>query len=197
MGRHNLGMEPDVARATEFVATELEPAIGRDWAVPAGQLEWTVDFTIEHIASALSKYTLYLASRSTESIAVRVVSRPDASQRERLDAIAQVGRALATVAETTPPEVRAFHASGLLDVEGYVALGCLEALLHGWDIASGLGLPFEPAPDLVRPVAARLMPWLPPTWTALLSHTRLENSDDSWRILTSPLQEWDGTIPSD
>jgi hypothetical protein len=70
---------PNVARTTEFVATALEPTIGRDWSVSAGQLEWNVEFTIEHIAAALSKYTLYLASRSTESIAVKIASRADAS----------------------------------------------------------------------------------------------------------------------
>ena len=93
--------------------------------------------------------------------------------------------------------MRAFHASGLFDAEGYVALGCLETLLHGWDVASGLGLPFDPADDIVQPVAARLVPWLPSTWTALLAHARLDSKDDSWRILTTPLNEWDGRIPSD
>lgn len=99
-------MQPDVARTTDFVATALEPAIGRDWSVRAGQLEWDVEFTIEHIASALSKYTLYLASRSKEVIPMRISSRPDISQRERLDAIPALGRALANVASTTPLDVR-------------------------------------------------------------------------------------------
>lgn len=79
---------------------------------------------------------------------------------------------------------------------GYVALGCLEALIHGWDVAVGLELDFGPPNELVRPVVARLMPWLEPTWEALISNTRLENKDDSWRILSTPVAEWDGTIPS-
>lgn len=178
-----------MAGTTAFVASALEPAVGRDWSVHAGQLEWSVECTLEHIAAALSKYTLYLASRSSESIAVRVASRPEASQRERIDAIASLGRGLAHVADATPPGVRAFHASGLLDREGYVALGCLEALIHGWDVAVGLELDFGPPHDLVRPVVARLMPWLEPTWEALLDGTRLQNNDDSWRILTTPIAE--------
>jgi hypothetical protein len=96
----------------------------------------------------------------------------------------------------TPPEVRAFHASGMFDAEGYVALGCLEALLHGHDVVSGLDLSFDPPSEIVRPVVARLMPWLESTWDALLRYTRIENDDDSWRVLTLPLAEWDGTIPS-
>ena len=189
-------MNPDVVRTTEFVATALESSIGRDWSVRAGQLEWNVDFTIEHIAAALSKYTLYLASRSREFIAVRIANWVDASQQERLDAIPRLGQALANVASMTPPDVRAFHASGMFDADGYVALGCLEALLHGHDVASGLDLSFEPPADIVRPVVARLMPWIESTWDALLRYARIENDDDSWRILTSPIAEWDGTVPS-
>jgi hypothetical protein len=194
-GRQNLGMESDVARTSTFVATTLEPAIGRDWSVRAGQLDWSVEFTLEHIAAALSKYTLYLASRSREFVAVRIASWPNASQRERLDAIPSVGHALANVAAVTPPDVRAFHANGLLDAGGYAALGCLEALVHGSDVALGLGIDFDPPDDLVRPVVARLLPWLEPTWGTLLGHTRRQNADDSWAILTTPLAEWDGTIP--
>src|SRR5687767_11106348 len=94
------------------------PSIGRDWSVLAGQLEWNVEYTIEHIAATLSKYTLYLASRSKEFIAVRIASRVGASQRERLDAIPSLGRALANVASMTSPDVRVFHASGMLDGRG-------------------------------------------------------------------------------
>lgn len=186
---------PDVERVTEFVATALEPAIGRDWSVRAGQLEWTVESTLEHIAAALSKYTLYLASRSQEVITVRVVSSVNASQRQRLDALPSLGRALANVADATPPDVRAFHASGLTDREGYLALGCLESLIHGYDMATGLGLEFDPPTDVVRAVVAWLTPWLDPAWDSLISYTRIENDDDSWRILTVPLAEWDGSIP--
>lgn len=189
-------MTIDVGRTTEFVATSLQPAIDRDWSVRAGQLEWNVEFTIEHMAAALSKYTLYLASRSTEPIAVRIVSRVDASQRERIDAIFRVGQALANVASMTPPDTRVFHAIGLIDVEGYVAMGCLEVLVHGYDVACGLDLPFDPPTELVRPVVARLIPWIEPTWDAIVGYTRLENHDDSWTVLSVPLTEWDKTIPT-
>lgn len=187
---------PDVASTTAFVVSALEPAVGRDWSVCAGRLEWSVGFTVEHIAAALSKYTLYLASRAPEFIAVRIATWPDASQEERLGAIALLGRSLANVATTTPPDVRVFHSNGLVDAEGYVAMGCLEALVHANDVATGLDFGFDPPDDLVRPVVARLMPWLEPTWGELLRYARLENNDDSWAILTVPVAEWDGAIPT-
>lgn len=190
-------MRPDAAQTTRLVTQALEPAVGRDWSVRAGRLDWTVEFTVEHIASALSKYTLYLASRSTEPIALRIESWPDSSQRERIDAIASVGRALRGVAAQTPPDARAFHANGLFDADGYEAFGCLECLVHGHDIAEGLGLDFAPPAEITQPVIARLVPWIEPTWESLLKHTgRIgASNNDEWTILTQPLNEWDGTIP--
>ena len=47
---------------------------------------------------------------------------------------------------------------------------CDELLVHGYDIALGLGVAFEPPPDLVRCVRDRLFPWTPAgdPWTTLL-----------------------------
>jgi hypothetical protein len=79
-------------------------------------------------------------------------------------------------------------------------------LVHGYDCATGLGLPFEPPDELVGAVIGRLCPWLSggaePAWRELLWHTgRIEllgrpaHDDDEWRLVTGPLDEWDGTIP--
>lgn len=197
----------DVVRAAQYVVGALRPGFGRDWSVRAGRLDWDVDFTVTHIASALAKYTLYLASRSTRFLAIRPDRWPDASMSEQLDAIAGAARALANVAETSPPGARAFHANGMFDAEGYVSLGCVETLVHGHDAASGLGLPFDPPDDLCRAVVARSFPWLVdagPAWETILWQTgRLEiagrpsNTDDTWTLLAEPLDEWDGTVPDD
>jgi hypothetical protein len=188
---------PDVGRTSAFVVEALTPGLGRDWSVPAGTLEWSVEFTLEHIASALSKYTLYLASRSTRIMATRVEIWKDASQQERLNVVAIAGRALANVVAASPTKARAYHASGMLDPDGYAALGCLETLVHGDDIAVGLDLPFNPPDDLVRPVVARHLPWLSADrpWETLLEHTRAPGTNDAWTIQREPLAEWDGQIP--
>jgi hypothetical protein len=83
--------------------------------------------------------------------------------------------------------------------EGFAAMHCDEVLVHGDDIALGLGVAFAPPPDLVRRVRDRLFPWTPAgaPWTTLLwcngrvalpDHARL--TDWSWH--PAPLSAWDG-----
>lgn len=197
----------DVVGAAQYTREALDGAIGMDWSVCAGRLDWDVDFTLMHTAGALTKSTLYLASRSTRFIAVHMDRWPGASQAEQLDAMVGAAHALANVAAASPPGSRAFHALGMFDAEGYVAMGGKEVLIHGHDCATGLGLPFEPPDDLVRAIVERAFPWLvadhEPPWRALLWYTgridipgRESRGGASWTVLTCPLDEWDGTIPT-
>jgi uncharacterized protein (TIGR03083 family) len=187
-----------------YVVEALTPAIGRDWSVRAGRLEWDVDHTLAHLTGAPAKYALYLASRSTRAIPVGIATWSDASQRERIDAVTGTASALAYVASSSPPDTRAFHSSGMLDPEGFCALACVELLVHGHDIASGLGLPFEPPVDVCDNVVDRVFPWLAGgsgSWETILWHTARievegrEPSDAMWPMVAIPLGEWDGTIP--
>jgi hypothetical protein len=84
------------------------------------------------------------------------------------------GRVLASMVRTSRAHVRAYHPTGIADPEGFAALGCNEALLHGNDIAQGFGLSLDPPRDVCRRVLARLFPQAPADladldpWTALL-----------------------------
>lgn len=170
----------------------------------AGGLEWDVEQTITHVAGALVKYSVYLASRSTRFLALRIDRWPDATQPELLDVLAGAGAALANVAHAAPSDVRGFHAAGMLDAEGFVALGCLELLVHGHDAATGLGLPYRPRNELCERLLARLFPWVDlnrrPAWPALLRATGRDvdagaGGDDTWVAQLAPLDEWDGSVP--
>ena len=68
-----------------------------------------------------------------------------------------------------PPEARGYHGQPT-DAAGFAAMHCDEVLVHGYDIALGLGVAFEPPPDLARRVRDRLFPWTPAgdPWTTLL-----------------------------
>jgi hypothetical protein len=86
------------------------------------------------------------------------------------------------------------------DAQCYVAMDCLDLLVHGHDVASGLGIPYEPPDDLCCVVSARLLPWLDISggaWQAMLRYTGRIGppGDDSWTVLKVPLAEWDGRVP--
>jgi hypothetical protein len=59
-----------------------------------------------------------------------------------------IGAGLATVGSATPPGVRAYHVSGPQDAGGFIALACVEFLVHTDDALTGFGIPFGPDADL-------------------------------------------------
>jgi hypothetical protein len=121
----------------------------------------------------------------------------DASPAEVLEFAVTGGRVLASMVRTSPAHVRAFHPAGTADPEGFAALGCNEALLHGNDIAQGFGLSLDPPRDVCRRVLARLYPQAPTEfadtdpWTSLLwtgGRTELPGHPPSvWRAHAAPL----------
>lgn len=98
---------------------------------------------------------------------------------------------------------RGFHFSGMADAEGFLAGGCDEVLIHGWDLAQGLGADLPPPCDLARRVLERLFPWVSPgdgedPWELLVwSNGRVdlpgrERVLPGWEWHCAPLDEWDG-----
>jgi hypothetical protein len=74
-------------------------------------------------------------------------------------------------------------------------------LVHGADLAAGLGVDFEPPAEVCEHVVRRLFPWAPadaPSWAALRwANGRAPLGDRlperKWLWHCAPLDEWDGT----
>jgi uncharacterized protein (TIGR03083 family) len=129
----------------------------------------------------------------------RRCSRGVQSSAEGLAAHDAAAALLAAVLRGMSPAARGYHGQPT-DAEGFAAMHCDEVLVHGYDIALGLGVAFEPPADLVRRVRDRLFPWTPAgdPWTTLLwcngrvalpDHARLTD----WLWHPAPLSAWDGT----
>jgi hypothetical protein len=194
----------DVVQAAALVGEALQPVVDEDWSVRAGSLEWDVDTTVAHMAGATAKYALCLSSATTRFIALRLVRYPDASTHDLLRAVASTARSLGAVAEAAPATARAYHASGMADPEGFVAMACVELLVHGADAAAGLSVQLQPPDGLCERVVQRLFPWVThpaPSWNLLLWATgrlalpNVAALDESWRWHAAPLDEWDGAVP--
>jgi hypothetical protein len=154
----NLITPEHVLEAAEIVADSLAVYVGRDWSVRAGPLAWDVERTVTHLVAAPAKYTLYLASRSEEFIALMISKWPDATQRELVASIRPIARGLAAVAAWVPADTRAFHVDGLTDVNGFLAMACVELLVHADDALQGFGSRLEPPEDLAREVLSAQYP---------------------------------------
>jgi hypothetical protein len=188
----------DLDAAMSCVMSGLLPVTDRDWSVRAGTLEWDCWHTAEHIADCLLSYAWQLAVQpTTRYVRAIATAEKDASPAEVLEFAVTGERVLAAMVRTSPAHVRAFHPAGIADPEGFAALGCNEALLHGNDIALGFGRSLDPPRDVCRRVLARLYPQAPSEladadpWTSLLcagGRTELpDHPQPQWRSHPAPL----------
>ncbi|MZD08210.1 hypothetical protein GTW43_24455 [Streptomyces sp. SID5785] len=176
----------DVDLAVQLAVDALREVPATAWDGAAGSLAWDCWETVEHLANDLLYYAVQLGPKSPP-LDTHV---PIALQKKRADAptvfvyadraagpagLVQVleacGALLVAMVRTTPPHVRAHHAAGVSDPEGFAALGLQEMLVHMHDVAQGLGFAWEPPSSLCSRLLARLFPDAPAgaePWPTLL-----------------------------
>jgi hypothetical protein len=193
----------DLDSALATVAAALAPATDRDWSARAGSLEWDCWHTAEHIGDVLLSYAAQLVARpATRYVRFLATVDKDATAAEALEFAVASGAVLGAAVRVAPAHVRAFHPTGMADPEGFAAMGCVEALVHGHDIAEGLGVPLTAPGDVCARVLTRLFPDLPAQpaevdpWTALRWATGRADlpglaRPERWRWRGAPLAERD------
>lgn len=191
----------DLEAALACVATTVGPGTDQDWTALPGTGEWDCRHTVEHLGDCLMSYAAQLVARPAgRYVRFLAVVDEDASAAEVLEFAVAGGRMLAATVRTAGPRVRAYHPTGMADPEGFAGMGCVEVLLHGADVASGLGLPLDPPRDLCARVLARMFPKVSADladvdpWEALLWATgRLDlpghERRTAWRWRGAPLGE--------
>ena len=195
---------PDDLRKAAAIAREALSQVADDaWDVMPPRMTWTRKATIIHTIGAMHFYSTGLASGSREPPAT---FRPDPARIDTADlpALVTSGAAiLARVAEASPHGTRGFHPAGSPDPEGYLAMGCVEILMHAWDTVNGTPGSIEAADDMSERIVRRLFPWSATGasgWQALLFETGRgelegrESPGDMWMWHNAPLDEWDGKV---
>lgn len=188
----------DLITASTFTVDALRSVTDRDWSQPAGDLEWDIRFTVAHVAGGLTKYAVYLAAGATKWSPLVMSPDARASNDQLLDAVDASARALAFVASNVDSDARGFHAWGMNDASAFLARGAIEILVHGWDVATGLGLTFDPPNSLSASIIARTYPWADlaaDPWATVLTASG-RTGEPPWTPLEATLEEWDGTPPS-
>ncbi|NIK58167.1 hypothetical protein [Kribbella shirazensis] len=185
----------DVESATECVVQALLPAADADWGVRAGTIEWSCRTTAEHIGQAQLHWASQLAvGARTQYVRWSARAQELAPPAGVLDFVEAAGRILALVVRSSPAETRAFHPWGIGDPEGFAGMACVELLVHGQDLADGLGCSLEPPADLCNRVLARLFPHEPrrddDPWLELRRLTgRAAGAPEAWKWRPTPLDE--------
>lgn len=163
----------DLDHALRLALTALAGRPAADWRKPAGPVEWTCWETAEHLADDLFGYAGQLSPPvppldgyvpyAVEPVrdggpASAVWADASAGPEGLLRVVESAGGLLLAVLRARGPEVRAFHSAGITDPEGYAALGLVETLVHVDDIAAGLGVAWEPPPEMCGRLLARIFP---------------------------------------
>lgn len=157
--------------AVDGAVSALRPAEGRDWSVPAGGVRWTCDRTARHMADDLVGYAGQLVTQVADGyLPFRVVANPGTPPRGLLDLIEMGGALLALTVSRAPKTAQAYHSYGIADAEGFAALGAAEVVLHTHDIATGLGVAYQPEPRIC-------------SWLLNRLHRDLPTHDDPWQLL--------------
>lgn len=150
-----------VDRAAAELHRALAPHAGADWGVPAGDLDWSCAGTAAHIAHDLIAYATQLTGLPSDAyLPLDLVVHPSAGPAERLRVVSACAALLSAALRAAGPQARAWH-WGPTDPSGFAALGVNEMMVHTYDIATGLGLPWRPPAELSTPVLARLFPDAP------------------------------------
>ncbi|MDF2808216.1 MAG: hypothetical protein K0S43_3162 [Cellulosimicrobium sp.] len=162
----------DVRTATRWLADHLVQHPVTAFDAQAGPVRWSCWTTAEHVVDDLVAYALQLAALPALAYVPLVGPRGEdeivhvdraAGTAGLSEALLGGGELLATLAETRPADVRAYHPYGSSDAEGFAAMGVVEVLVHGHDVV--LGLTAEHAafpPGLSARVLARLFPDVEP-----------------------------------
>ncbi|MEV0073803.1 MULTISPECIES: DinB family protein [unclassified Amycolatopsis] len=146
-------------RALTCVDTTLRPTLAQDWTRKAGELEWDCRQTAEHVGDVLMSYAAQVVSRPQDHY-VRFLAKADegATPDELLELALTGARLLQAAVSTSAEDTRAYHPTGRADLAGFAAMGCAELLLHGEDLATGLGTELDPPREVCANVVARLFP---------------------------------------
>jgi hypothetical protein len=174
------------------------------WDTTIAGLEWTSRQVLAHVGDVATAYALVLAGRLDGPWPALPTVPAGAPIADLLLTARAAVAALDVVAAGTPATVRASHAAGRADADGFVAMMVDELLVHAHDLARGLGTAFAPPDALARRVLDRLFPWWPRSadpWAALLwanGRGALPDHPDpgaTWVWHCAPLDEWDGRVP--
>lgn len=198
---------PDDLRAAAALECEaLLKVTDAEWDAMPPKMTWTRKATIVHTVGALHFYATQLASGSSKATGFAPTFRPDAERIDKKDLpglLMSSAAILARIADGSPVGARGLHPAGCPDAEGFLAMGCVEVLMHAWDTVSGTSASLTAPDDMSERVVRRLFPWSPagaPGWQALLFETGraeidgCESPGDMWMWHNDPLDEWDGTV---
>lgn len=158
-----MGMQAVWATVIADLVGELDALLGvvpeSEWQSPAASVGWTCWQTAEHIAGDFAHYGAQIIGRPRDHYVKFSFDTSRAATPDELREVVRVaGGILAAAVRTASPDCLAWHPHGYFTPAGFAAMGAAEGLVHGRDIAAGLGMPWSPEPRLCEQVLSTVFP---------------------------------------
>ncbi len=173
----------DMAELSAMVARTWSSAASRDWSAQAGTVEWTCTATADHVVDCVYAPAFFLASRRTDAYPYAgsdLAMGAEATVPRLVESLEIATRLLVATVRDTPDDVRAviFQRPEMLlgAADDFLPRGATELVLHAHDVCVGLGVAFEPPPEVARRLREHTRPW--PMWT--MEWHGLGATDDPW-----------------
>ena len=148
-----------VVDATNELGTLLGCVPDEGWALPAAHVDWDCRRAADHIASVFVHYAAQVMGRPRDHYVKFGFDTSRAETPDELrELVAVTGGLLSMAVGTAAPGAVSWHPHGFFSPAGFAAVGSAEALVHGGDIATGLGLAWSPEPGLCERVLSAVFP---------------------------------------
>jgi hypothetical protein len=133
------------------------PASG--WDLPAANVGWSCRSTADHIASDFAHYAAQVIGQPRGHYVKFSFDTSRATTPEELLEVVRVsGGLLAAAVHTASPGCLGWHPHGYFTAAGFAAIGAVEGLVHGHDIAAGLNMSWSPDERLCEHVLSVVFP---------------------------------------
>jgi hypothetical protein len=130
-----------------------------EWQAPAASVGWTCWRTAEHIAGDFAHYAAQVIGQPRDHYVKFGFDTSRAETPEELREIVFVaGGLLAASVRTASISSLGWHPHGFFTPAGFAAIGAAEGIVHGHDIAAGLGIDWSPGPELCARVLSAVFP---------------------------------------
>jgi hypothetical protein len=171
----------------------LRSALDRDWSATAGSLVWSASLTAAHLTDVLYSYAFQAAAHGTRGTLPfeELRAGPAADAEGLVDGIHATGVMLTSVLRGMPAEATSPWFDRAVGASEWAAMGAREALLHSYDIASGLGVELSPPRGVVEKLLAdeeRAEPADDP-WAALVRSSGRPFGEDEWEAWRAETNE--------
>jgi hypothetical protein len=173
----------DLLTLERYVAERWMAGVDADWSARAGTLEWSCTATADHAVDCVYAPAIFLASRRTDRYPDLPIftAGPDAGVSLLVESLEVMCRLVVDVVNGTPSDVRAVLFAGSEPILGepadFVPRAGHELMLHAHDVCAGLGIEYEPDPELARRLRDHTADW--PMWTAMFGR-EVARTDDPW-----------------